>query len=39
MKEFVGLRTTTWAYLKDDGSEKKKSKRNKEMRNKKKTYG
>ena len=38
MKEFVGLRATTWAYIKDDSSEKK-SKRNKEVRNKKKTYG
>ena len=39
MKEYVGLRATTWAYIKDDSSEKKKSKRNKEVRNKKKTYG
>ena len=26
MKEFVGLRATTWAYIKDDSSEKKKQK-------------
>ena len=26
MKEFVGLRATTWAYIKDDSSQKKKAK-------------
>ena len=38
MKEFVGLRAKTYAYLMDDDSEHKKSKRNKEVCHKKKTY-
>ena len=38
MKEFAGLRAKTYAYLMDDDSEHKKSKRNKEVCHKKKTY-
>ena len=38
MKEFVALRAKTYSYLRDDDSEHKKSKRNKEVCNKKKTY-
>ena len=38
MKEFVGLRAKTWAYLTDDDSELKKAKGTKKMRNKKRTY-
>ena len=37
MKEFVALRAKTYSYLMDDDSEHKKSKRNKEACNKKKT--
>ena len=38
MTEFVGLRAKTYAYLMDNDSKHKKSKRNKEVCNKKKTY-
>ena len=41
MKEFVGLRAKTWAYLLDDDSEHKKAKgteKKKKKRNKKRTY-
>ena len=38
MKKFVRLRTKAYAYLMDNDSEHKKSKRNKEVCNKKKTY-
>ena len=38
MKELAGIRAKIWAYLVDDGSEKKKAKRNKKMHNKKRTY-
>ena len=37
MKEFVGLRAKTWAYLMDDDSELKKAKGTKKMHNKKRT--
>ena len=37
-KEFVALRAKTYSYLMYDDSELKKSKRNKEVCNKKKTY-
>ena len=37
-KEFVALRAKTYSYLMYDDSEHKKSKRNKEVCNKKKTY-
>ena len=37
MKEFVGLRAKTWAYLLDDDSEHKKAKGTKKKRNKKRT--
>ena len=37
MEGFVTLRTKTYAYLMDNDSEKKKSKRNKEVCNKNKT--
>ena len=38
MTEFVALRAKAYAYLMEDGSEHKKSKRNKKMRNKKRDY-
>ena len=38
MKKFVRLRAKAYAYLMDNDSEHKKSKRNKEVCNKKKTY-
>ena len=37
MKNFVGLRAKTWAYLMDDHSQHKKAKRTKKC-HKKKTY-
>ena len=38
MKEFVGLRSKTWSYLMNDGSEHKKAKGTKQMRDKTGTY-
>ena len=38
MIEFVALGTKAYAYLMEDGSEHKKNKRNKKMRNKKRAY-
>ena len=38
MKEFCALRAKTYSYLMDDNSEVKKSKKNKRMCNKTRTY-
>ena len=38
MKEFVGLRAKTYAYLMDEDSKRKKDKGTKKKNNKKKTY-